>query len=120
MFRRHEIQIAAEATLAGRCIVGSDFESVLLDAAQTVCAYKDLAQVERAFRCLKSVGLDDVRPIHHPHPGRVRAHVLLRRLAYCIEWHMRRKLALLLLDGHDREAAAKQRSSVMTHLSPVA
>ena len=35
-----------------------------LDADETVQAYKDLARVERAFRCLKTVDLD-IRPIRH-------------------------------------------------------
>jgi len=41
-----------------------------------VLAYKSLAQVERAFRSLKTVDLE-VRPIHHRLAGRVRAHVFL-------------------------------------------
>ena len=43
--------------------------------------YKRLAQVEQAFRSLKSVDLK-VRPIHHRLEERVRAHVLLCMLAY--------------------------------------
>ena len=46
------------------------------DAAATVLAYKSLAQVERAFRSLKSIDLD-IRPVHHRLAGRVRAHVFL-------------------------------------------
>jgi hypothetical protein len=55
-------------------------------------AYKRLAQVERAFRSLKSVDLK-VRPIHHRLEDRVRAHILLCMLAYYVEWHMRQALA---------------------------
>jgi hypothetical protein len=39
-----------------------------------VRAYKSLARVERAFRCLKTTDLD-IRPIYHYVSRRVRAHV---------------------------------------------
>jgi transposase len=48
----------------------------VLGPADTVRAYKDLAKVERAFRCMKTVDLH-VRPIHHRLEERVRAHVFL-------------------------------------------
>ena len=66
--------------------------------------YKNLAKVERAFRSLKSVDLK-VRPIHHHSADRVRAHVFLCMLAYYVEWHMRRCLAPLLFEDHDKQAA---------------
>ena len=58
-------------------------------------SYKRLAQVERAFRVLKSLDLE-IRPIHHRLAGRVRAHVLVCLLAYYVEWHMHHALAPLL------------------------
>lgn len=60
-------------------------------------SYKRLAQVERAFRVLKSLELE-IRPIHHRLADRVRAHVLICLLAYYVEWHMRRALGPLLFD----------------------
>ena len=81
-----------------------------LDAGAFVLAYKSLAQVERAFRSLKSIDLD-IRPVHHRLAGRVRAHVFLCMLAYYVQWHMRRKLAPLLFEDHDRPAAAAARTS---------
>ncbi len=59
--------------------------------------YKDLSQVERVFRSLKSVDLK-VRPIRHHLEKRVRAHVFLCMLAYYVEWHMRQALAPILFD----------------------
>ena len=81
-----------------------------LDAAGTVRAYKSLAQVERAFRCFKTVDLD-LRPVFHWTAPRVRAHVLLCMLAYYLEWHMRQPLAPMLFDDHDRAAAEAERTS---------
>jgi len=76
----------------------------------TVRAYKDLAQVERAFRCLKTVDLH-VRPIHHRLEERVRAHVFLCMLAYYVEWHLRKAWAPLLFAEDDRADAARRRGS---------
>ena len=111
-FRRDDEKIAAEEALDGIYIVRSNVEPEQFDAARTVRACKDLSNVERAFRSLKSVDLK-VRPIHHRRPDRVRAHVLLCMLAYYVEWHMRRTLAPILFDDHDRDGAEQRRRSVV-------
>ena len=77
-----------------------------------VRSYKSLSQVERAFRCIKTVDLH-VRPIYHRLADRVRAHVFLCMLAYYLEWHMRQKLAPLLFDDADKDAAEAARKSVV-------
>ena len=110
-YRRDLEKIAAEEELDGLYIVRSNVEPELFDSEQTVMAYKDLAKVERAFRSMKTVDLK-VRPIYHRTAERVRAHVLLCMLAYYVEWHMRRKLAPVLFDDHDREAGERQRESM--------
>ena len=66
--------------------------------------------MERAFRSLKTADLD-IRPIYHWLSDRVRAHVFLCMLAYYVEWHMRRKLAPMLFDDEDKEAALASRPS---------
>ena len=109
-FTRKEDAIAAEATLDGIYVVRTSLPAEAADAAQTVRSYKSLAQVERAFRSLKTVDLD-LRPVFHWTAPRVRAHVLLCMLAYYLEWHMRQKLAPALFDDHDHAAAEAQRSS---------
>ena len=83
-----------------------------LDAAATVGAYKSLARVERAFRSLKTVDIH-LRPIFHWTAPRVRAHVFLCMLAYHVEHHMRARLAPMLYDETDHEAAAAMRASVV-------
>jgi Transposase DDE domain len=109
-FEREEAAIAAEAQLDGIYVLRTSLSPEQLDAAGTVSAYKSLAHVERAFRSLKSIDLA-VRPVFHWTEPRVRAHVFLCLLAYYLEWHMRRDLAPLLFDDHDRAAAAAQRPS---------
>ena len=120
-FMRDEAAIAREAALDGFYVLRTSVSPETLDAAATVLAYKSLAQVERAFRSLKSIDLD-IRPVHHRLAGRVRAHVFLCMLAYYVAWHMRRKLAPLLFEDHDRKAAAAARPSPVAaaEVSPAA
>jgi len=120
-FVRDEAAIAREAALDGFYVVRTSMPAASLDAAATVLAYKSLAQLERAFRSLKTVDLE-VRPIHHRLAGRVRAHVFLCMLAHYVQWHLRRALAPLLFDDHDREAALAQRASpvAVARVSPAA
>ena len=112
-FRRDLEKIAAEEELDGLYIVRCNVEPELFAAEQTVRAYQDLAKVERAFRSMKTVDLK-VRPIYHRRPDRERAPVLLCMLAYFVEWHLRRELAPVLFDDHDREAGEQQRASVVS------
>ena len=111
-FARDLEQVAAEEELDGLYIVRSNVEPELFDAEQTVTAYKDLTKVERAFRSMKTVDLK-VRPIYHRSADWVRAHVFLCMQPHYVEWHLRRKLAPVLFDDHDRAAGEQQRESVV-------
>jgi hypothetical protein len=110
-FTRKAEAIAAEARFDGFYVLRTSLPAEQIDAAGTVRAYKSLAQVERAFRCLKTVDLE-LRPVFHWTAPRVRAHVLLCMLAYYLEWHMRQALAPMLFDDHDGAAAAERTSPV--------
>jgi hypothetical protein len=120
-FVRNDAAIAREATLDGFYVLRTSAPAEALDASATVLAYKSRAHVERAFRSLKSIDLD-IRPVHHRLAGRVRAHVFLCMLAYYVQWQMRRKLAPLLFEDHDRQAAAVSRASPVARaqVSPAA
>jgi hypothetical protein len=111
-FHRKTEAIAAEAALDGIYVVRTNLPKKLLDDAATVGAYKGLARVERAFRSLKTVDIH-LRPIFHWTTPRVRAHVLLCMLAYHVEHHMRARLAPMLYDETDHEAAAAMRTSIV-------
>jgi hypothetical protein len=111
-FARKTAAIAAEAATDGIYIVRTSLPATVLDDAATVRSYKSLSQVERAFRCIKTVDLH-VRPIYHWLADRVRAHVFLCMLAYYLEWHMRLKLAPMLFDDTDKQAAEAARASVV-------
>lgn len=108
--RRAE-SIRSEAELDGIYVIRTSENKAALSAADAVRRYKSLAQVERAFRCLKGVDLR-VRPIFHRTPERVRAHIFLCLLAYYVEWQMRHALAPLLFADEQLEAERRQRDAV--------
>jgi transposase len=104
-FARKQEAIAAEAALDGIYIIRTSVPQARMDAADCVRNYKALANVERAFRSLKTVDLK-VRPIHHRTADRVRAHILLCMLAYYVEWHMREAWRELMFADTDQAAKA--------------
>jgi transposase len=116
-FQRKPDSIEREARLDGIYVVRTSVPAEIMDAAETVQAYKDLAHVERAFRCLKTVDLD-IRPIRHWTEERVRAHVFLCMLAYHVEWHLRQALAPLLFHDTEIEAARARRPSPVAKTEP--
>ena len=104
-FARKPEGIAAEAALDGLYIIRTSVSAAQMDAPQCVRNYKALANVERAFRSLKTIDLK-VRPIHHRTADRVRAHILLCMLAYYVEWHMREAWRELMFADTDQQAKA--------------
>ena len=97
--------IAAEAALDGLYIIRTSVPPAQMDAAQCVRNYKSLANVERAFRSIKTIDLK-VRPIHHRLESRVRAHIFLCMLAYYVEWHLREAWRELMFADTDLDAKA--------------
>jgi transposase len=102
-FWRNAGSISAEAALDGLYVIRTSVPSDDMDSAECVRRYKSLAQVERAFRTLKTVNLK-IRPIHHRLADRVRAHILLCMLAYYVEWHMREAWRPLMFADEDQQA----------------
>jgi hypothetical protein len=116
-YRRKEEEIREEAALDGLYVIRTSVPKEAMTAEETVGAYKSLAQVERAFRSLKTVDLE-IRPIYHRLSDRVKGHVFLCMLAYYVEWHMKRKLAPLLFSEDDPEGARKERDSIVAPAVP--
>jgi hypothetical protein len=96
-YRQNQQRIAEEAALDGIYVLRTNAPAAELASAEVVRSYKQLAEVERAFRTLKSIELE-IRPINHRHAQRVRAHVFLCMLAYYLEWHLRRAWAELTFE----------------------
>jgi transposase len=106
-FRVRDDELAKEAALDGIYIVRTPVPATTMDAPQVVRSYKSLSDVERAFRCLKTVDLK-VRPIHHRLANRVRSHIFLCMLAYYVEWHMREAWRSLLFADEDQQAKTQR------------
>ena len=104
-FRIDEDKVATEAALDGLYVVRTSVCAQRLSSEDTVRSYKRLAQVERAFRSLKSFDLQ-VRPIYHRLESRVRAHIFLCMLAYYVQWHMLEAWRPLLFCDEDQPAKA--------------
>ena len=97
-YTRDTAGIAEEAALDGFYILRTSLTD--LPAGDVVRAYKNLEQAERAFGSLKSPDLQ-IRPIHHHLETRVRAHVLIRMLAYYLTWYLKAAWKpLLFTDEH--------------------
>ena len=102
---RQPAEIAAEAALDGLYVIRSSVAEDKLASDQLVRAYKQLSQVERAFRTWKGYDIQ-VRPIHHWSEERVRAHVLLCMLAHHVRWQLERAWAPLLFRDEERPVLA--------------
>ena len=109
---RRTASIAQEQMLDGIYVLRTSEPAERLSTEETVRSYKSLAEVERAFRCLKGIDLL-VRPIRHRTQERVPAHIFLCVLAYYVEWHLRRAWAPLLFEDEERVQQRKQRDPVL-------
>jgi transposase len=101
-YSRKEELISQEKALDGVYIIRTSVKKEVMSAEENVVAYKNLSQVEKAFRCYKSIDLK-VRPIYHYKSDRVKAHIFLCMLAYYVEWHLKQLLAPLLFEDEDTE-----------------
>ncbi len=110
-YARRQQAIQRETDLDGIYVIRTSEPATRLSAEDTVRSYKNLAQVEHAFRCLKGIDLL-VRPIRHRDQQRVKAHLFLCMLAYYVEWHMRKALAPLLFDDEQLDQDRKTRDPV--------
>ncbi len=78
-YRRDQAGIDAEADLDGIYVMRTSVDTNTMTAG-IVEGYKNLANIERDFRIIKTDDLD-LRPIHHRLEDRVKAHVLICLLA---------------------------------------
>ncbi len=102
-YRIDEEHVKREAALDGMYVIRTSLAVRTMSAEDAVRSYKQLSNVERAFRCYKTIDLK-VRPIHHHLEDRVRAHIFLCLLAYYVEWHMIDAWRPLLFGDEDQQA----------------
>ncbi|WP_293122340.1 hypothetical protein [Moorena sp. SIO4G3] len=102
-YSRKSQELKVAAAKDGLYVIRTSVEAEVLDAPNTVKAYKSLSQVEQAFRSYKTVDLK-VRPIYHHLESRVKSHVFLCMLAYYVEWHMKQANGPILFEDEDDTA----------------
>lgn len=103
IFQVKKEKVMEEGALDGVYVIRTSLSRDRMSSEDTVRSYKELSQVEQAFRSFKSIDLE-VRPIHHHLGNRVRAHIFLCMLAYYVKWHMMEALRPLLFADEDLQA----------------
>jgi transposase len=84
----HPVNLPREKKYEGKYLIQTDQDDMTPQDA--VAHYKDLDEVERAFRSLKDpLGM---RPIWHHSPRRVKAHIFVAALSFLIERMLERAL----------------------------
>jgi hypothetical protein len=114
-FTRKTDQINTEAALDGIYVIRTSVGTATLTPAAVVQSYKDLANIERDFRSIKTDDLQ-VRPIRHRLNDRVKAHLLICMLARYLVWHLQKAWAPLTFTdenppARDNPVAPAQRST---------
>lgn len=102
-FELDQEKVAAEEALDGVYLLRTSVKSERMSADNVTRSYKQLSNVEKAFRSFKSIDLA-VRPIRHRLEKRVRAHIFLCMLAYYVQWHLCEAWKSLLFIDEDTEA----------------
>lgn len=104
-FSVDEKSVAEEAALDGIYVIRTSVPREKMDGDEAVRSYKNLTNVERAFRSLKGIDLM-VRPIRHRTEDRVKAHIFLSMLTYYVQRYMVEALRPLLFADEDQAAKA--------------
>lgn len=102
--------IEKEKLLDGIYIIRTSLPKEIMSISECVRQYKNLSQVERAFRSMKSCELR-LRPIYHYLDKRIESHIFITMLAYYVEWHMREAWRELTFSDTELELK-KQRDPV--------
>lgn len=113
-YQRNRQSIEREKLLDGVYVIRTTVAKEDATEEKTVEFYKNLAFVERAFRCMKTTDLE-IRPVCHHLEERVKSHVFLCMLGYYVEYHMRKALSPLIFqeEDEDKRKARKTRTSIV-------
>ncbi len=96
----HPVNLPREKALEGKYVIQTEERG--FSALDAVANYKELSEVERAFRGLKDV--IEMRPIYHQTDDRVQAHVFVASIAFLLDRALEKKLKSAHLDISSREA----------------
>lgn len=118
LFSVNQTGIDEEALYDGLYVIRTDVTPEHMTIEEAVEQYKGLAQVEQAFRNLKSPQLE-IRPIHHKTDERINCHVFLCMLSYYLLWHMKQRLQPLFTEGGVGRSKKHTVFSVMERLKSI-
>jgi len=96
----HPVNLPQEKALEGKYIIQT--EEPDFSALDAVATYKELSEVERAFRGLKDV--IEMRPVYHQKAHRVKAHIFVASLAFLLDRALEKKLKSAQIDTSSEEA----------------
>ena len=99
-FFEHPTNLEQEKALEGKYLIQTEEKDI--SPIQAVEVYKELSEVERAFRELKDV--IEMRPIYHQKSDRVHAHVFVASLAFLLDRALEKKLQSVELDISSKDA----------------
>ncbi len=87
-FFEHPVNLKREEAYEGKYVIQTEEKD--LTPVQAVAIYKELCEVERAFRNLKDV--IEMRPIYHQTDARVEAHIFVAALTFLLHRAIEKKL----------------------------
>jgi transposase len=99
-FFEHPVHLPREVAYEGKYVIQTEEKN--LNPVEAVGIYKELCEVERAFRNLKDV--IEMRPIYHQSDERVQAHIFVAALAFLLHRALEKKLKAAGLDLSATEA----------------
>lgn len=102
-FKAEKYQQAKQ--LAGKYVICTDIGKEQMPKEEVRKQYKNLQNVEHAFRDLKS-GYIQIRPVFHRNAAQTRGHVLLSMFSYAIIKEMENKI-FPFLKTHNKEKTSK-------------
>ena len=97
LFSINQTAVDAEEAYDGLYVIRTDVKVEHMTIEEAVRHYRSLAQVEQAFRNLKSPQLE-IRPIYHKTDDRINCHVFICMLSYYLIWHLKQRLQPLFAD----------------------
>jgi len=101
-YTKDQETIKEEKDLDGIYVIRTSLNKEEMKKEKVVRSYKDLSEVEIAFRSLKTEDLH-IRPIYHYNADRVKAHIFLCMLSYYVTWHMKEILKPFLFADEELE-----------------
>lgn len=104
--------------LAGKYVVCTNLEKQQMDKSDVKQQYKNLQNVEHAFRDFKSDNIQ-IRPVYHRNEAQTRGHVLLSMFSYAIIKKMEMKIYPFLKQWNQQNKCQLAFSDIMEELKDI-